>query len=215
MPNKTQEPLTPRGRLGFGLTLIAFGIIPMLATFDIGPLGPKDINGPAWLGLASGGVFVAGGLALLAGPDRKIINSLLGILAVAGLAAIGNWIAFGFGERVCGASILVWVGPVEGLACRIPFGIGALITNAILLVMTVIAVQGALGGPPRLSRLRNVAENVLLLSLAPILLPLLLIMILMAATGAIRTRLTTGQWPRNEAFIARMKARRAKDAEAR
>lgn len=39
--------LTRRGRLWLGLAFVAFGIVPMLATFDIGPLGTKDINGPA------------------------------------------------------------------------------------------------------------------------------------------------------------------------
>jgi hypothetical protein len=209
MPNRTQTPLTPRGRLAFGLIFVAFGIAPMLATFDIGPLSPRDINGPAWLGVAAGGVFVAAGLAVIAGPERKLINSILVLLVVSGLAAIGNWIAFGVGERVCGASILIWTGTLSGLGCRIPFGIGALITNGFLLLLIVIAVQTALGGPPRLARLRRVAENVMLITLAPILLPFLFILFFRGAGDALKTRLRTGEWPRNEAFIARTKAARA------
>lgn len=209
-----QKPLTPRGRLWFGLVFVALGIMPMLATFDVGLLGPKDINGPAWLGLASGGAFVAAGLAVIAGPDRPLLNAILVILVVAGLAAIGNWIAFGVGERVCGGSILFWSGGMSGLACRIPFGLGAVMTNGILLLLIVIAVQKALGGPPRLDRLRRVAENIMLITLAPILLPLLLVLFFKGGMGAVRTRLSTGQWPRNEAFIARTKAARAKNPEA-
>jgi hypothetical protein len=206
-----ETPLTPRGRLWFGLTFVAFGIMPMLATFDIGLLGPKDINGPAWLGLATGGVFVAGGLAVFVGPDRPVFSSILAIVMGAGLAAVGNWIAFGVGERVCSGTIPFWQGSMSGLGCRIPFGIGALITNALLVLMVVVALQKALGGPPRLARLRRWAENLMLLTLAPILLPLLLFMLAWSGLGVIKERLETGEWPRNEAFIARMKAKKAQD----
>jgi len=201
-------PLSFRSRLVIGLGMIAFGLLPVLATFDIGPLGAEDINGPAWLGAAAGGTFIAGGLALIAGPGRPLLNGVLGLAAVGGLAAIGNWIAFGAGERVCGASILFWVGEAEGLGCRIPFGIGAVITNAILLAFAVIILQTACGGPPRLARLRRYAEGLLLLSLAPILVPLFLVLMGRAGFGALWTRMRTGQWPRNEEFIARQRARR-------
>jgi hypothetical protein len=200
--------------LWLGLTFVALGIMPMLATFDLGLLGADDINGPPWLGLASGGVFMAGGLAVIAGPDRPVINSILVILVLGGLAAIGNWIAFGVGERVCGGSILIWSGGQSGLGCRIPFGFGALVANAVLLLIMVVAIQSALGGPPRLARLRSLAENLTLLALAPILLPLLIILFFGIGTQAVRTRISTGRWPRNEAFIARIKAGRTRNQEA-
>ncbi|OGS91093.1 MAG: hypothetical protein A2Z95_05500 [Gallionellales bacterium GWA2_60_18] len=208
---ESETPLTPRGRLWFGLTFVAFGIMPMLATFDVGLLGPEDINGPAWLGLATGGAFVAAGLAVIAGSERPMFNSILVILAVGGLATVGNWIAFGVGERVCGGSILFWKSDMSGLGCRIPFGMGALITNAVLVLMVVIELQKALGGPPRLARLRRWAENMMLLTLAPILLPLVLFLIGRVGLEAVKERLETGEWPRNESFIARMKAKKAQD----
>lgn len=43
--------------------------------------------------------------------------------------------------------------------------------------------------------------------LAPILLPWIIILLLGSALGAIKTRLITGAWPRNEEFIARQKAK--------
>lgn len=208
MATNSEKPLTPRGRLWFGLAFVAFGIMPMLATFDIGPLGPEDINGPAWLGLVSGGVFVAGGLAVMAGPDRPMFNSILAILTVAGLASIGNWIAFGVGERVCGGTILFWKGDLSGLGCRIPFGLGALIVNAMLVLMVVVVMQKVMGGPPRLARLRKWAENLIWLTLAPIMLSLVLVVLVLAGLNAVKIRLETGEWPRNEGFIARMKARK-------
>ena len=206
MPNE-QVTLSARGRWLVALGMCAFGTVIALSTFDIGPLGTGDINGPAWLGMAAGGTIIAGGLAFLSGQRRPVVTGLLGIVALLGLAAIGNWIAFGVGARSCGASIFVWAGEMQGLGCRIPFGIGALITNAIVVMSIVVLVQTALGGPPRLARVRRGAEVLVFLSLAPILAPIFLVMIAGMFISAVKTRLTTGKWPRNEKFIARQRAK--------
>lgn len=207
---QTQQP-SPGAALLIGLLCVASGILPMLAAFDIGPLRAQDINGPPWLGFAAGGSFVAAGLALMAGPQAPLLSRLFASLALAGLAALGNWVAFGVGERACAGSIsLPWLwgaGDLSGLACRIPFGLGALITDAFFCWMIVSTLQAALGGPPRLARLLKAAEWLILASLVPVLLPLVLILLAGAALGAVGTRLRSGAWPRNEAFIARQKAR--------
>ena len=206
-----QQQLSPGAALLIGLVFIAAGVLPMLGAFDIGPLGRADIDGPPWLAFVAGGIFVAAGLAVIAGPQAPLANGLFRILALAGLAAIGNWIAFGAGKRVCSGSIsLPWLwseSDLSGLACRIPFGLGALITDAFLCYMAVSLLQKALGGPPRLARLLKAAEWLILASLAPFLLLLLVIALLSGAAGAVKTRLTTGAWPRNEGFIARQKAK--------
>jgi hypothetical protein len=208
---KRSQQLGPGAAHLIGLVFVAAGILPMLAAFDIGPLGRADIYGPPWVGFAAGAIFSSAGLALIAGPQAPLAGGLFGVLTLAGLAAIGNWIAFGAGHRACSGSISLpglWTGgDLAGLACRIPFGIGALITDAFLCWMIVSVLQKALGGPPRLARLRKAAEWLILASLVPILLPLLLFLVAGAALGAIRTRLTSGAWPRNEEFIARQKAR--------
>jgi hypothetical protein len=190
------------------------GIMPMLASFDIGLLSADDINGPPWLGFAVGGVFIAAGLSVIAGPDRPVFSSILVILVLAGLASVGNWIAFGVGGRVCGGTILFWQNEYQGLGCRIPFGIGAMITNAILVLMVVGALQKMFVDSPRLARLHRWAENLLWLTLAPILLPMVLFLIVKSALQAIMERLETGEWPRNESFIARMKANKARNKES-
>lgn len=206
--NQNQQ-LGPGAAHLIGVLLAAFGAVLMAATFDIGPLGTDDINGPPWLGVACGGVFAAAGLALIAGPQSPLLARLFGILILTGLAALGNWITFGVGGRVCAGSIsLPWLSTssdLSGLACRIPFGLGALVVNAFLGWTIVSTLQQALGGPPRLARLLKAAEWLMLASLAPLLLPLILILVLGSAFGAIKTRLTSGAWPRNEEFIARQK----------
>ena len=205
------QQLTPRAALLVGLVFVASGIFPMLAAFDIGPLSQEDINGPPWLGFAAGGIFTAGGLSIMLAPRSSLAANLFGLLSLSGLAMLGNWIAFGAGERACSGSIslsLMWSeSDFSGLGCRIPFGLGALITDAFLCYLMVSVLQKALGGPPRLARLLKAAEWLILASIAPFILLLAIIGIGSAAAGAVKTRWTTGTWPRNEEFIARQKAK--------
>ena len=205
------QQLTPRAAFLIGLVFVASGIFPMLAAFDIGPLSQEDINGPPWLGFAAGGIFTAGGLSIMLAPRSSLAANLFGLLSLSGLAMLGNWIAFGAGERACSGSIslsLMWSeSDFSGLGCRIPFGLGALITDAFLCYLMVSVLQKALGGPPRLARLLKAAEWLILASIAPFILLLAIIGIGSAAAGAVKTRWTTGTWPRNEEFIARQKAK--------
>ncbi len=206
-----RQQLTPGTAHLLGLLLIAAGILPMLAAFDVGPLRQEDINGPPWIGFVAGGIFAAGGAALIAGPQAPLAGGLFGVLAAAGLAAIGNWVAFGAGERACAGSIsLPWLSgaaDVSGLACRLPFGFGALVVDAFVCYATVALLQKALGGPPRLARWMKAAEWLVVASLAPFIVLLLVMALVGGAGAALRARWTTGAWPRNEAFIARQKAR--------
>lgn len=47
-----------------------------------------------------------------------------------------------------------------------------------------------------------------LVALLPVLVPLVLVVLVQAIGAAIVSYVKTGQWPRNEAFIARMRRRR-------
>jgi len=73
--------------------------------------------------------------------------------------------------------------------------------------MIATTLQQAFGGPPRLARLVKAAEWLILASLVPILLPLLVFGLAAGALGALKTRIVSGAWPRNEEFIARQKAK--------
>lgn len=205
------KKITPTGNILAGLLCVAMGVFPLLATFDIGPLDHNDINGPPWLGFASGGVFIAAGLAVMVGQSAPLVNGVLAILALTGLAAIGNWIAFGAGERACSGGIsLSWFwsgGQLSDMACRIPFGLGAIVGNGALCFFSVSLLQKALGGPPKLARLLRASEIIMLLALAPFLLILVIIMFVQVGGGALWTRVSTGAWPRNEEFIARQKTK--------
>ena len=195
-----------------GLSVVAMGMLPVLASLEFGPIGSAGINGPAWLGVVAGGVFIAGGLAIVSGPSMPLLTHLFAIGIVGGLAVIGNWIAFGVGERTCQGSIfLVGFGGAaqsSDLGCRIPFGLGAIIVNAFVVYAVVSLLQRTSGGPPRFDRLLKVAEWLLVLSLVPFLLIVVVLAGVKIGAAAVWTRLKTGAWPRNEAFIERRRLRR-------
>jgi len=79
-------------------------------------------------------------LAVVAGLIPAL-QAILGVLALAGMAAIVNWIAFGVGERACSGAVgFLWLAAdnaYAGLACRIPFGLAAAIIDAVLILGVV------------------------------------------------------------------------------
>jgi len=205
--------LSPKARLAFGLLCVAAGLLPVLASFDIGPLGRAAINGPAWLGAAAGGVFIIAGIALLLGEDGSRSDHPLSYVLLAcvlgALAAAANWIAFGPGPRECTIAIdaLETATPANGLLCRTGFAIGAGILDGFLIWLAAGAAQ-KFGAPGIIATvLERLGIVVLGVALAPIALPLALYLFGKGLLGAFVAYCRTGQWPRNEAFIARMKAK--------
>ena len=207
--HETAQNLTPGAAQLIGLVFVASGIFPMLAAFDVGPLASEDINGPPWLGFTAAASSPRPAWRSWSGRGRRW-RPPVWPLALAGLAAIGNWIAFGAGERACSGSIslprMSGDSDFSGLGCRIPFGLGALITDAFLCYMIALILQKALGGPPRLAGLLK-ARCGWSWRDAPLMLLLSISVLLSAAAGALKTRWTTGAWPRNEEFIVRQKAK--------
>lgn len=197
-----------------GLLAVAAGLPPMLAAFDIGPLRASDINGPPWLGFVAGAIFVVGGLAAMAGErGRNHPLSWLAVIAIlAGFAAIANWIAFGVGPRQCSVGFTSFVftstRAAAEMECRVAFGIGAGLMNGILLWV----LGSALGKLPLLARparlIEKLGQGVLLIALLPIIVPVFLVIIGKSLIAGAIEYYETGKWPRNEAFIARMKAKR-------
>lgn len=206
--------LSGRGRVVVGLLCLAAGTLPILAAFDVGPLHQRDINGPPWLGAVAGGVFVIAGVSLFLGEAARNhpFSYVLALVILAGFAAIGNWIAFGAGPRQCSGGISGFLfGSTRAAAeleCRIAFGIGAAILDGILVWMFASALRKMVGSGPLTDALEKVGQGALLLALAPLLLPMLLYVIGKSAFEGLREYRKTGRWPRNEAFIARMKGKR-------
>jgi hypothetical protein len=209
-----QAAPSPAVRLILGLVCIAGGLMPVLASFDVGPLDRSAINGPPWLGFLAGAVFMAGGIALMLGGRMRNSAFSYGLFAliIGSFACIANWIAFGPGPRECAialAGLLVSSGWANGIACRGGFGIGALLLDGFILSMIARALRTITGPGLLPDAIAKLGSALLILALAPIIVPMLLVGIGRIFVESFATWRATGRWPRNEPFIRRMKAKRA------
>jgi hypothetical protein len=215
----TPGTMSPAARILFGLVFVACGLIPALAAFDVGPFQSSDINGPPWIGLVAGGIFIAAGIAVMLSDGLQNSSFAYGLFALilGSLAMIANWVAFGAGPRACTtafAGLYFESGSVASdISCRAAFGIGAVLLDGVVLTMIARALR-EIGTPRWLPTLvEKLGVGLMLLALAPIILPLLLVLIAKSCLEAFITWRKTGQWPRNEPFIQRMKARMAARSE--
>ena len=210
----SDQQLSPAGRLLVALALLAAGVLPVLAAFDVGPLLQKDIHGPPWIAGAAGGAFMLAGLAIGVGQSERLrwMGSAAGLLCAVAMAAISNWIAFGAGERQCSSTLsgVFWsasrsAGNVE---CRVAFGIGAVMIDGIVLWGLGAAI-GKQFGPGLVQRaIENLGITITVVALSPFLLFALVVAFGHGLVTSLREYRQTGRWPRNENFIARMRARR-------
>ena len=143
-------------------SLIALGMLTTAAGAYFGLVGfetlppPSRINGPIWISLFVGLVFFAGGVSVIVSGATGAYDSsgdlpadaplwvatiywLSGVLAAAGLAGIGTWVAFGGGTRHFSISGFFSGSVGEGIG-RTVFGIGAIIT---WLLVAAMAHRGA------------------------------------------------------------------------
>jgi len=153
--------LTPRGAILFGTLFIAFGVYPVLA--GLGVVHGRSAPGvQPWVVVATGSMFIFGGLAIInayaiAGGTQangdlsatapaavRIAQYVLGLGIVGSMFAVFAWVAFGSGERHFSSSI-----SIPGLsmpthsserAGRIAFGIAA---GFMGLFLVLAAVSGA------------------------------------------------------------------------
>ena len=210
----TEGMPSPLVRVLLGLLGMAGGAVPMLAAFNLGPLDSGAINGPPWLGFLAGAVFVAAGIALLLGERLRhgALSHGLMALILGAFAAIGSWVAFGPGPRACTIAFegfLFDTAWSNEIVCRVGFGIGAVMVDGLVLV-TLAAALRALLGPGALPRaIETLGIALILIALAPILLPTFVFGLGKILLEGFATWRATGRWPRNENFIRRMKAKRA------
>lgn len=210
----SSPPLSPAARLALGALCIAAGVLPILAAFDVGPFHQRDIHGPPWLAGVAGGIFVVAGIAMFMGESGRKgwLSQVLFFCLLGAFAAIGNWIAFGPGPRECsGGFTAFWFSSRHAAAefeCRAAFGFGALIMDGTLVYLLAQLPKKLLGATTVTNLIEKFGQGVLLVSLLPLLLPLLVFGIVSAIFAGLREYLKTGKWPLNEEFIERMKKRK-------
>ena len=208
------QQLSPVGRVLAALAFVAAGVFPILAAFDVGPLRSEDINGPPWIAVAAGGAFLAAGVAIAVGQSAggRWLATLAGTLIMIFLAAIANWIAFGAGPRGCTSSVagffLASSRAAGDLECRIAFGIGAAMVDGALLWAFGAALAKWHGPGPVQGAIQGLGKGLVVLALLPFLLLLVVVGSSQSLVQSWREYRATGTWPRNESFIARMKAKR-------
>ena len=183
----SDDKLSPRGRLIVGLLCLLCGLIPILGGLGISPFADGRVAGvPDWVPIAGGGVFVLAGIAIVA--NNRTVGALVGLGASAGLAAVGNWIAFGVGVRSCTMTFSGWWTSTRmagDLPCRVAFGWGAVLLDIFIVLMALSMAAKAFGHPPALVRLKKAAEWSLLAALAPLLLILAVFALLGSGGGAL------------------------------
>ena len=150
--------LTPRGAIAFGLLFILCGTFPVLA--GLGVFHARSApDAPPWLIIASGGIFILAGLAIINGyaiaggvqadgnlPDGaplfvKVTQYVLGLAIVALMFAVFAWVSFGPGERQFSSTVAVpglsSSGHSSEHSGRIAFGIGTVLMGLFLVFATV------------------------------------------------------------------------------
>jgi hypothetical protein len=164
-------------RFFMGIAFAAAGLFPILAAFDIGPFHSDSINGPPWIGVAAGVVFLMGAVFLFfqdAATRLPWLGSAFAFVIIAAFAALANWIAMGPGPRECSGTFSFvifssarWVPELE---CRVAFGLGALMCDGMLLMIAGRGLQ-QLGVTSALPRwLEKIGIGPIVLAFAPILL---------------------------------------------
>src|SRR5262249_52663359 len=153
--------LVNRANLLWGLFAAGMGLFVVAGTsglFGI-DMHPQD-GAPRWVGVCAGAVFIAGGLAVMVqslaavkpAADGSLspnsprwaqwVSMLLALGIVAGLAAVGLWIAFGPGERHFTTTIGIFTSDQGNEAFgRTIFGFGAIITCLVFVVFLVDGVR--------------------------------------------------------------------------
>jgi len=177
------------------LLFAAAGLYPMIVALGIVPEWEEKMNAPAWVVFLAGSLFFIAGmwllLQILAREDvAKTPGSVVGIAIFVGLAAIGNWVAFGGGDRGdCSGGISAlgfgFSQAVSEIECRAAFGYGALLMDLILLwgLAWWLANRAFPGSKPA-----RALEKISQWGIGLLLLPLILIALALrfVGTGAVR-----------------------------
>ena len=119
----------PPARIAGAIVCVGISAVLVFA----GATRDTRLNVPPTIAYVTAFVFTMAALRLLQlGVRPRSEGNGFAALILAGLAMIGGWIAIGPGVRVCTGGVSAGGMMVsEGLACRIPFGLGAVVTSVL------------------------------------------------------------------------------------
>ncbi len=189
----------PRALVG-GLVALA-GVMVILAALDVAPFDQASRHAPRWVVMLAGGLFVLAGVVVWTqgSPGAQAAGHAVAYAMVIGLAAVVDWVAFGPGTRAC-TSTLSFFGfgtwrRAPDLECRIAFGIGALMTDAIVLMMAADAARRLLGPGLWVTALERAGRAGLVVTISPFLLLLVILMLVRAGWEGISRAALGGRRP--------------------
>ena len=142
-----------------GLAFSAMGLFVLLSALNVIPSDDASYNAPRWVAAMAGITFAAAGVLLLLKeasaeygsytisgvPALATAQSGLGFLIFVSLALIGNWVAFGPGDRQFSGSLSIGIGIIGGLSDewvgRACFGAGAILMDIFIIFILVRAIR--------------------------------------------------------------------------
>jgi len=189
----------PRALWG-GLVALA-GVMVILAALDVAPFDQANRHAPRWVVMLAGGLFVLAGVVVWTqgSPGAQAAGHAVAYAMVIGLAAVADWVAFGPGTRACTYTLSLfgfatWRRAPD-LECRIAFGLGALMVNAIVLMMTADAARRMLGPGLWVTALERAGRAGLVVTISPFILLLVILMLVRAGWEGISRAALGGRRP--------------------
>jgi hypothetical protein len=126
-----------------GLVCLAVGLTPILQVAGVFPIAPDSSS---WTMVCVGVLFLAGGLAVIAGygvPARggsqwlRIVQYLLSLVITGTFAATTAGVAFGPGERRFGVNLPFLPQETVAVLGRAAFGLAALLLTAMFALFLI------------------------------------------------------------------------------
>jgi hypothetical protein len=154
-----------KGLIAWGLLTTGLGLYPLLIGTGMVDVEPKSVHGPLWIATCAGFIFALAGISLVirgmtgvADSDGELPKTapwwlrfgyyLAGLAAVAALAAIGSWVAFGGGPRAFNMTVPFFATRDTGETIgRTVFGAGALMTWLFLIAFAISGARKLFGQP--------------------------------------------------------------------
>jgi hypothetical protein len=104
-----------------------------LALFALMVACPERLKVPAPVGYVTAAILALGGLLALANAfGSRRSRRWLAVVLLSCMVVPSAWIAVGPGQRTCFAAIGFLFGFSTGAACRLTFGVGALVGGALV-----------------------------------------------------------------------------------
>lgn len=133
---------TQRPTVGAGALVAGMGAALALAVF----FRPEALKVPAWVAYVAALAFVLAGWTVIArARGNRMLQAWLPVALLACMAAIPTWLAFGPGTRRCTVSVTRWMVTLLGrhtdLACRIGFGVAAVVGIGLVLLAAAQALR--------------------------------------------------------------------------